>query len=104
MDIKLQDTLFIGVPSSKDLGDKLMLFCLLIQIYHKIKEKKRTVTYEQVVKACMPPTVKDTKFIQTLADACHWLDYGCSKYPDMKLTDKEAIAKIQELVLQLIPF
>lgn len=100
----LKDRYFIGLPGSKDMGDKIALYCLIIQMYNFFSSKKPGVTLYQTIKACVGNEAYPNNVYEKLAEICEWLMDGCDKFPDMKLQPKEAAKKIKELIYDLLPF
>lgn len=101
----LKDNYFLGVPTSLDMGDKLALYCLIIQLHHKIQAKKPNVKYSDVIKLCIQDKTPDLQdYVEKLSEICEWLAYDCKIIPDMNLTGQQMVDKINELVKNTIPF
>lgn len=94
---------FTGVPSTQDMGDKIALICLLVQIYNKLKKAKPKVTLYEVACALSQGTI-DKDLCKQIAGVCEDFMNGCTKFPDLCASDKEAVEKIKQLFSQLLPF
>lgn len=93
---------FIGVPGSRDMGDKFLLIGLTVQLYKYFLSKKPKVTIYQTIKACVGSGIEVG--VAELAQVCEAFMYGCDKFPDFGIPIKDIPAKIKELWLNSVPF
>ena len=99
--------LFIGVPASEDLGDKVGLIMMICYLKHALEAKKPDITHAEVIKLCMPKEDElwvDQENLDILALMCDWFSYDCKKFPNLGLKAKDMPEKIREQLSKLCPF
>lgn len=103
----LYEDLFIGVPASTDMGDKIALIAMICYLKNALKAKKPDITHADVIHLCIPKAgefwlLEDN--IQALALVCDWLSFDCTKFPNLGVPVKEMPGKIREQLSKLCPF
>lgn len=100
----LDGDLFVGVPSSQDISDKVGLIACICYLTNALKQKKPGINHYQVIRMCTKDKLIDDKLIEALSLMCHWFSYGCTKFPDMGLKAKDMPEKIRNGIANLLPF
>lgn len=100
---------FIGVPANGDLADKLAIISLLCYLTQTLRKKKPSITVRQVVTTCLGQVapIADPNFptaVDHMTAVCEWASFGCTKFPNFGIKDKEIPAKIKELYQNMLPF
>lgn len=98
------DKMFIGIPVSQDVGDKIALISMICQLTWLLKQKKPGLDHYQVIRMCTKNKVYSDELITSLALVCDWFGEGCTKFPNLGVSPKEMPAKVCELLDNMLPF
>lgn len=100
----LNSDLNIGIPASKDMGDRMALIIMICYLTNVLKQKKPGITHYQVIRLCTKGLEGEDTIIDALSLICDWFASGCTKFPDLGYEAKKMPDEIKRLIHQLMPF
>lgn len=100
----LYNDLFVGLPATRDMGDRLALIGMLCYLTNALRKKNPQLTHHDVIKMCTKDLWVDNDQLIALGLICEWFSTDCIKFPNFGLSPKEMASKCTELISQLCPF
>ena len=99
---KLYSEYFSLYYLGEDFTTKVALISLICYLTEKLRKKKSTITYSQVIKSIDHSLPE--KFVNGLAVVCSDFAYGCKSFPTFGIEDKQIPEKIKEILGKQLPF
>lgn len=100
----LYNDLFVGIPATEDLGDRLALIGLICYLTDALRKKNPKLTHYEIIKMCTKDLWVDEDQLIALSLVCEWLSTDCRVFPNFGLSPKEMASKCTELISKLCPF
>jgi cytosine/uracil/thiamine/allantoin permease len=100
----LKDELFLGIPVSENMGDKIGLIAMICYLTNAFKQKKPGITHYEVIRLCTKEESFDDNILEILSLVCEWFAEGCVKFPDLGIKAKDMPAQIKQQIHNLLPF